>query len=510
MSGLPLWRALDSGRLLRVAALVAFLEVAVRVALGVAVHPFLYLLAPPVVAIGGVGMLASGLRTGVLDERRRYAAGTADGILPRLVVVAVVGHAFAVTAGLVVFVLLDTPLQAALYGVGSGVRQPLVSLAWPVVGLVAGTAVAWTLPALVAAGVSEGFGLRRATRRAVVAARERATAPVLGVMGLAVLGILGACALGAALGYVAASGRVVFVAAGSLTVLFVTPPLAVLILADLEAVRSVATGERAGRETPLPVGRLAVAVLLVASLATLAGGVRMAEMRPMESPDPLGEDPDDLYATALENTLAGSHTVEWVVDPGTEGERTIAVHLDREDRQYLVEPTPVVNYVSTGTQTFGSTSRLSDGLRWVLADDSGAVRNGGVHTPPNYFAWATDPTAGIVGDLPLAATGWERVGTDGDEVTLELTDERAVLAFVGPTLAPGRLDSVDEASARAVVDTETRRLTTVDLTFNATVEPDDRLSVDERYTFEAGTDVERPDSIGSPSPEAYVWRLLLY
>jgi hypothetical protein len=72
----PFGTALDSGRLLRVVAVVAAVEVTLRVGLGRAVHPFLYLLTPPVVAVVGFGLLAPGLRTRVLDERRRYAVDT--------------------------------------------------------------------------------------------------------------------------------------------------------------------------------------------------------------------------------------------------------------------------------------------------------------------------------------------------------------------------------------------------------------------------------------------------
>lgn len=514
MSGLSLRAALDSGRLFRVAFAVAFLEVSFRIGLGVAVHPFLYLLVPPVVAIVGVGLLAPGIRTRILDERRRYAAETVDGVLPRLLVVAVVGHAVAVAAGLALFVAVDTPLRVLLYWLGVGSRQPFLALAWPVVGLLAGTAIAWTVPALVAGAVSEGFGLRQATRYALVVARGRPVVSLVGVNLLGVLGILFAVAIGAFVGFVASSGQLFLVLTGSLTILLVTPPLAIAIFADLTAVRRLTSGEHSGEELPTPaafsVGRVAVALLLVGSLVTLAGAVRMAELRPVESPESLGDSPDEMYATALQNTVEGSYTAEWVDSPGTDEETGFRWQVDREDRQLSAEPAPGIAYVSTGTQTIGSNSKISDALRWVLADDTSALVAGGAHTPPNYFRWAENPAELVLTDLPREVTGWERVGTDGNEVTLALSGDRAILALVAPTLDPRRLGSINTSEIRAVIDTETRTLRTLDIRYDARLQPDGRLTVTERYTFEYGTDLKRPDELGAPSFDEYVWRLLLY
>jgi hypothetical protein len=518
MSGLPLRRAVDSGRLLNIAFVIAFLEVALRLGLGIAVHPFLYLLTPPVVAIVGGGLLAPGIRTRVLDERRRYAVDDPDGVLLRLLVVAVVGHAFAVVFGLCLFVVLDTPLQAALYWLGMESRQPFLALAWPVIGLLTGTAIAWTLPALVAAGVSEGLGFGRAIRCALSATRRRAILPVLSVNLLGVIGILFAVTFGAFVGFVAASGQLFFALAGGLTVLLATPPLAIAIFTDIETVRTLVGDEQTGAAAANPggsssgvsVGRVAVIALLVVSLATLAGAVRMAELRPMDSPDPLGDDPDEMYATALENTLSGSYTAEWVESPGTDEETAVIWQVDREDRQLYTEPAPGIAYISTGTQTIGADSRVSDALRWVLADDAGAVTNGGAHTPPNYFRWADDPTKLVLADPPTEASGWEHVETDGSEVTLALTDERAVLGFAAPEFDPERVESVDESEVRAVIDTESRTLTALDIRYDADFLPEGRLSVTEQYTFEYGTDLDRPDELGSPAFDEYVWRLLLY
>jgi hypothetical protein len=517
MPDTPLRDALDSGRLLRTAFLVATLEVVVRLGVGIAVHPFLYLLTPPVVAVVGVGRLAPGIRTRILGERHRYAVDSPGRVLPRLLVVAVVGHVVAVALGFALFLVVDTPLQATLYWLGIESRPATVALAWPVIGLLTGTAITWALPAMVAAGVSEGLGLRRATRCAFAAARRRDVVAVVSVNLLGVIGILLAVALGAAAGLVASSGRLFFALAGSLTVLFATPPLAVAIFADLRTVRRRLAGGESERERAtagpslgVPVSSVVVVAVLVLSLATLSGAARMTELRPMESPEPLGDDPDRMYATALENTLSGSYTAAWVRNPGTDSERAVRWQVDRGDRQLLVERTPSLRYVSTGVQTIGSNTEVSDALRWVLSEDTSALANGGAHTPPNYFRWAEDTTGLVLTDPPPDATGWERVGTDGDEVRLELTDRRSALAFVAPTVEPTRLGRVNESTVRAVVDTESRTLTRLDIEYDARIRPGGRLQITERYSFEQGTDVKRPEELGSPGLDEHVWRLLLY
>ena len=517
MSRPPLRTALDSGWLLQVAFVIALVEVALRLALGSIVHPFLYLLTPPVAAVLGFGYVAPGVRTRMLGDRRRYAVDAPDGVLVRLLAVAVVGHAVAVVAGVAAFVLLDTPLQAALSwrGVGLDSRQPLAALAWPVVGVAAGTALAWTLPALVATAVSEGLSLRRA----VVSILDVDRRPVAALAGLHLLGV-GAVVTAVALAYpvalVARSLRLFLALAGGLTVLLVTVPLALAAFGHLGVGRELLSGESATgtgeRPTPdVPVGRLAVVAVLVVSLVTLAGAVRMAELRPMDHPsDALGESPDEMYATALENTLSGSYMAEWVTESGTDAETRLTWQVDREDRQLTWELPGAVGYISTGAQSAPSVSRAEYLLREALVDDADAATERRAHTPPNYARWARNPADRIVLDPPPELSGLERVSTAGDEITLELTDHRRVLALVAPTADPGRLDSVETARVRAVIDRESRRLVEITVQFEGMLGTDDRIDADERYTFEYGTDIERPDGTGSAGVEAHVWRLLLY
>lgn len=518
MSRPPLRTALDRGWLLQVAFVLAFLEIALRIGLGRAVHPFLYLLAPPVVAVVGFGYVAPQIRTRVLDERRRYAVDSPSGIVPRLLVVAVVGHLFAVGLGTAAFILLDTPLQALGYWLGDGSRNAFAALAWPVTGVVAGTAVAWVLPALVVAAVSEGLGLRRATACALDCVRDRSLVPVVGVHLLGVVSIVVAVAIAALLGLVAGSPTLFFVLAGALAVLLVTVPLAVAMLSHIGLVRGLLADEQPETDGPsptgldggLPVATLALVALLVVSLVTLAGAARMAELRPMDSPDPLGGGPDELYTTAVENTAQGSYAVTLVDDPGGEDERVVTYQIDRDDRQIAWEwDSDAFDYISTGGQTVSSTGGITEALRWLLTDNPERIN--GTQSPPNYFEWADESSVWqLLGPSDGEVTGWKQTGTDGDEVTLELTDTRDVLDLVAPNVEPNRVVTVNESNVRVIVDTEAGTARELRIQFDATLDPGSSIERDQRYTIEEGIDVERPDELGSPSLEEYVWRLLLY
>jgi hypothetical protein len=232
----------------------------------------------------------------------------------------------------------------------------------------------------------------------------------------------------------------------------------------------------------------------------------------MDSPDPLGDAPDEMYATAVANTLDGSYTLEWTGTPRADQGLEATLQVDRADRQLRVDSGSEfgVSYLSTGTQTVSTDEGLTGALRRLLTDDTDAVDTGGPHAPPNYFEYASNPAAlSLVGELPVV-TGWERVETNGNETILELTDRQDVLAFVDTGIRPDRLTELDKSRVRAVVNTETGRLVSVDVAFEARVDPGGQLVINERYSFDPGTDIERPVSVGDPSPEASVWRLLPY
>lgn len=545
--GPPVRSALDSGWLLQVAAVVVAVETAVRIWLGSTVHPFLYLLAPPVVAVVGVGRLAPTIRTRVLGLRNRYALDTGDTATGRLLLLAVIGHAVAVVLGTALFVLVDTPLQALVYALGVESRPPFVALARPLFGVFLGTVLVWTPLVVVLAGISEGLSVSRSVGCALVVIRSQSVLPVLVANLLGVLGAVAAFALAYPLALSANSLRLLFAVGGVFTVVFCTVPFAVATLAHLGAVRALCRGadpESVPDENPTadddtvtrgtastragtsnsdtaagtgafdpPVATLALVFLLTLSLATLAAGVRVAELRPTESPDSLGDDPDDMYATALTNTLEEDHTVRRVIDPGTADERRTLRRYDRTDRQIQVHEANVSRYVSTGVQNASPYEGSEQLLYLALIDRQAGIDERRPHTPSNYFRWrAALAERDLVGPL-RGVTGWEQVNDTAERVVLELTNRRAAFEFAAPNADPDRFDVVDR-EIRAVVNKDTQTLVELDIRFEAVLRtpgPDDtRRVVNKRYTFETGIDLERPARFGSPTTEEYVWRTLLY
>lgn len=514
MSRSPLKTALNSSSLLQVAFLIAFLETALRIGLGRSLHPFFYLLTPPVIAVIGFGLFGPKLRTRALGMRQRYATDVSGNILARLLIVVVVGHAVALFFGTALFFLIDTPVQALLYWVGFDARPPLFGLAWPVIGVTVGTFLSLTLITLIAVSISDGHSIRRATEIALTTDSRT----LLTLCGLHLL--VAACVfLGVAFGYVLALGagsiRLFFALSGTLVVLFTTVPIALVCVTTTEHIRDRIGGTQltnSSQTEGLPVARLAVVLLLVVSLATLAGGARMMELRPMDSPEALPDDPDGMYDTAFANTLSESHDVEWVTDPGTDDETRIAWQFDREDRQILwtTRPGEPPEYASTGGQTETRVSEV-DGLLWyVLAGELEALETADIHSPSNYARWADDPTELIVAAPPEPVTGWEIIEDTNRTVTLSLSNETAGFQLVSPASDPDVIEEIERMDIQATVDTEYKTLAELRIEFEADAGGNARVSADERYRFERGGDVSRPDHLGSPSLSEYVWRALVY
>ena len=76
------------------------------------------------------------------------------------------------------------------------------------------------------------------------------------------------------------------------------------------------------------------------------------------SPEPLSDDPDELYATAFENTDRSSHEYRYYVDDGNGNpdELLQTVRIDREDRQYVTVSEIATVYRSTETVELEGTS----------------------------------------------------------------------------------------------------------------------------------------------------------
>ena len=341
---------LNSTRLLAVA--IALAETASRTALGLVGPPVLAVLWPPVFVVVGFGLAAPTVRAALPPDAR-----SEDGERPSviaLVVAAVLGHAAAITVGTAGFLLLDTPIRAALYALGHGGALGIpVQIGGAALGVVVGTLLAWTIPAIAVGRLVAGATPRRAVRTALFApARSpRAVAGALGVhAGIALL--LGfSLAAGVGVGQLRRSAVVAAAVGGgvALPVLLLAPALlAARYRAWTAPSRAVGPDRR----------RLALAALLLTGSVVGAAGVRTAELRPgvAPAPDALPADPDAAYATARANTFRADHRYRLAILDGDDpdGEPFVVDRrLDRADRQYrqrsLGEARGPSVYASAGT-----------------------------------------------------------------------------------------------------------------------------------------------------------------
>ncbi|USZ69286.1 hypothetical protein NGM10_05995 [Halorussus salilacus] len=519
----PTGLTLDSPRLLASATAVALAEATLRLLLGWAVHPLLALVVPPVVAVVGLGALAPGVRRALAEGPPvEWNLANARDRAAALAAAATLGHAVAVLAGTAAFLLLDTPVRAALYWLGHGDALALpVLVATPPWGVAVGTLLAWAVvaPAVVrvAEGDSVGGGFLAALAVVVERPREAAVGVGwhLGYAGLVSLAVLTGLEYGAGSGSVVALVGV----AGTLTLLVSPFALAVLAafhvgrVADAGPAGAPRAGERPRRS--VPVARVTLAVLLLTGLVGVAGAVRVAEFRPTDaSPDPLPEDPDAMYATAFENAERADHRYRVAV-AREEGEPFVVEHrIDRDARRYRQIPSGVASgpsvYAGSGT---GSPPLRSGTLDLALGEREVGDRT--VRAAPDYLRWADryswDDPSGLTPPAP-GVEGWEVVDRDGDRIVLELADPAAVVVALQGREADA-VTKVDASRIRATVDADRGTLSAVETRLNATVETGgEQRRYDGRTTheFEVGVNVERPGELGSPGLGEWLWRLFVY
>ncbi|MCW8172561.1 hypothetical protein D8S78_10075 [Natrialba swarupiae] len=100
--------------------------------------------------------------------------------------------------------------------------------------------------------------------------------------------------------------------------------------------------------------RLAIVVLLVTALVATAGAVRMNEIRPIDTePEPLSGDPDELYATAHDNTERSSHEYRWLNGSAEDEEVMYELRIDREERQLSTSFEGIEMYFESGMYYYG-------------------------------------------------------------------------------------------------------------------------------------------------------------
>lgn len=497
---------LNEPRFLALAAALAVGETAVRIALALVGPPVLALLHPPVIAVVGFGAAAPIVRRAVDSE----VADASWPPLPTLVAAAVLGHAAALPGGVAAFVLVDTPVSAALYWAGHD-PSPVALVLSAVVGVAVGVAVAWTVPAAVVARIVAGDGPRRAVGAALArpVASGRGFAVAVGLHLAAAVTVLGAVAVGVATAGPRGSPALAAVAAGGLVALVAPFCLAALAAFHLDRARSDDSGSR-----PAP-ARLALVALLLSGMVVGAGAVRVAELRPVDdAPAALPDDPDGVYATALDNTRRTDHRHRAAVDPGPEA-FVIEHRVDRTDRQYRQLPRgkaageSVYSDTGTGSPPIRGFGPVALGSRTVGAEGRT------VRASPDYLRWVAEYDEAGRSGLRLPSPGiegWTVVDRSGDRAVLELREPEAVFAATGAT-DPDRLTNVTAARVRAVIDRDRRTVDRIEVRFVATVAVDgssNRVDAHVVHEFAVGVDVTRPAELGPPAPGEAVWQLLVY
>lgn len=516
----------ESLRLVAFVAPVAVVAVLERAAL-LTVGPFAVALVPPVATAAVFAKLAPRIRTALPDDARRQIGSTAGrkrGRVRSAALGATLLHPLALAGGAALFLLVDTPVRYGRYWLGHGPLPLRTIVPVTVVGVTAGTLVAWGVLAVGVVRVSRGESVRRGVASALLEPLGRPLATAL-TAGLVV------AAMGTAFGLVRAFPPE-WAVPDPVAMAFAVGLLAVALVATAALVshqfaragRAPLTVSSGGRLTP---ARVTVAALLVTGLVLAAGAVRVSETRPMDTdPAALPDDPTEAYATAVNNTARSNVAI--TVDP-IDGPETTWTR-DRRNRRVLVRngSTGSFSYRSAGTDA--PAAALSVGIFSTLweAPDAvgresvgltlGAAFEDRVAAAPGYWRYAhegTSPRRAIgIPPLPDARTGAWRVAEETDgELALELTDDDAVAAaLLGDADKAGDAE-VTASRIRVRIDTDRGVVTSGDARFEtAPVEGSDAPAYDVRTGFavETGVSVARPDELGRARPSEWLWKLAAY
>ncbi|MEA1930177.1 MAG: hypothetical protein U9O06_01305 [Euryarchaeota archaeon] len=509
---------LSSPRLLAIMAAGALAEIIVRIGLGMAAVPIVGVLFPPV-----FGVLAY---TVVTPELRRHVDGdpteTVDRpvdtqLAARLVGLTVVAHSGAVFGAAALFLLVDTPLRAALYFFGEGDHLGVfVQFTTPLLGIAVGTVLLWTLVAGGISRVATGVPIQEAMKTALVKPihRPRAAATAMAVHLVLLGAVIGGLLVGVP--YTRGTGSLLEFGVVAGTVVFVVLAFGFAFLAAFHLIRTAdQPAGRLLRSTPsVSARRLVVVGLLVTSLLVGASAVRLAELRPLDqSPEPLGDEPTAAYATAVDNTEQADHRYRVSINADESSPFILEYQHDRSDRQYRGLPRGKASgpdiYADTGA---GYPSRMEPAGLFSLgsettADDRTLRAMPSYLRYSDYYDWNRTLTP-----LDRTVDGWETVSETESRLVLELRDPVDVAEF-GIGYRPEEASNVSESRVRAVVDRESRTLVSVENRLNATIEQDGDAYAVDRYNdheFEVGYDVQRPHELGPPSLGQWLWRLAVY
>jgi len=526
-----LLRAVAGDRLGSIVVLVALLEVLVRLVLAIATDPIAAVVWPPIVAVIGLAWAVPTTRSAMGDDVADEGSGEIPDRLPSLVVVAIAGHALAVGVGTVLFLLVDTPIRYGLYWIGRSdlISASVIAIA-PLVGVAVGTLVAWTIPALAVVRVVDGAtgldSLRSSLATVVTQPRTigaLAAGQLVAVLALQVsMGVASWIGDGIGAGwqhnffeYLFVPLALVFegdvsvlsIALGGLIAVFGTALW--LAVALVLAVRVTAMTPARSRETTVPVARLALAAVLLTALVATAGAVRIGEVRPVDtSPESLPDDPDELYATALENTERSSYEYR-ATEPGAGTEHLL--RIDRSDRR-------MVSVIDGGTPAYGSMGTTAPTrsaapdvtLRTWEITGAGSTTVGAM---PGY-PYAADSTDRYAEPRP-ETSGWTVATDRGDELVLELAEPGDVFAAMTGSDLDRQFDDaqVHESRVQMAVDTDRKVLSHGEVRLNVTEADADESDVYEtyfEYEYSVDVHVDRPAAFGEPSPSEWLWKLFAY
>ncbi|MCG1003418.1 MULTISPECIES: hypothetical protein [Halobacterium] len=507
--------ALNRPRVFALAGTTLACEAVVRLAFA-AVHPVLAVALPPVVALGVLGAAAPTVRSAVAapDEPLQWTVGeTLRERGPLLVAVAVAGHVVALALGTAAFLLVDTPLRAAVYATGGSVSTTTVHVA-PLAGVAAGAFVAWGLLAPTVERAVAGDGVRAAATAPLRALYDRRrTRPALG--------LYLACALLAAAVFAAtllvpeayatqeAARLAALATAGGVAVLLVL--LGVFVYPAHVALAAT----RSRQPRPVPFRRVAVAALLVAALVAGASAVRVTETRPGTPGDAattLPADATSAYAAALDHTAALDHRIVVTERRGPE-EVVATAAVERSARQFRAslerDDRTAVGYADSGV-----TYRLRGYSSDVFSLGSFRVDGDAARALPGYWE-ATDEytvTDGVGAGygLPAPRTGsWTIRAAVNATRTVELTGGEEVFAALHGTRAENV--TAETAWVRMRVDAGRGVVLGGRARLNATVDGN-RFVRNLSYTVEtgAGVDARRPDALGSRSLAEWTWDVFAY
>lgn len=520
---------LDSTWLLGLSSIVIASELLVRAVLSWEFSSLWIVAWPPVVTVVVFGLAATANRSETADigppdsirgwSRQTFLFGF----------VAILGHAIALIAGAAVFFAVDTPLRLFVYWLGlDPANWPFAYLGLPLIGVAMGAALVWAAPATIAADVSRGTSLPTALRRLVTGvSRDRQFFDWLAVVNMAVVfSVVVSILLGSRVLYAAGVSEhgVSNFYIGSLAVnLAVTVAFAVVLVlvplalaatlsyagpARLDGIESRSPSSNGLFDRYRPMLTIVLVILLVVSLIAVAGTVRMAELRPMEEPEPepLSDTTSITVMEAHQNLISydyAIHRYDLEEDPD-EPEMTESVNL--QTREAVGSGWYGVVHAWTG---WGGAADPESPTEAVLrADRTNEYSPYPGDTWDDIEEWRTV----LYHHLPEA--GQSATAEYGeDTITVETTAAEDILSETGHShLLSQEGLAVEEAWMEIAIDRDTKTTREVEYRFDVQYETEDGEREHEsqhvRYDVELDPDIEPSEE--RRTLEERVWRVLLY